>query len=285
VNSISPSLLAGLVFDETGDRMTPTHANKKGTRYRYYVSRGLIGGGTDPGENTGRRIAAGDLERIVQTRVMGFLSDETAIHGAIQTIEPNGNDRRRIMVASAALAKQWSVQSADRRRAMLVDLLSRIDVRARSIDLIVRPDAIVRIATSGIDVRDETSRQDDNPTIDISIPIRLKRVGREMKLVIDAPNGTPAKADPVLLRLLAKAQRYRNILLAGESGSIQELANKEGVSRPYFSSVVRLGFLSPDIIEAIVQGEQLNRLSAKWLLKNTALPLDWSTQREMLGFV
>ena len=70
VNSISPSLLAGLVFDETGDRMTPTHANKKGTRYRYYVSRSLIGGGTDPGKNTGRRIAAGDLERIVQTRVI-----------------------------------------------------------------------------------------------------------------------------------------------------------------------------------------------------------------------
>jgi site-specific DNA recombinase len=284
VNSISPSLLAGLVFDETGDRMTPTHANKKGTRYRYYVSRGLIGGKTDLGKNTGRRIAAGDLERIVQTRVVEFLSDQTAIHGAIQTIEPDGNDRQRILDASATLAKQWSVQSAGGRRAMLVDLLSRIDVRSRSIDLIVRPGAIVRIATSGIDDRDETSRQDDNPTIDISTPIRIKRVGREMKLVIDAPNGTPAKADPVLLRLLAKAQRYRNFLLVGDGGSIQELADKEGVSRPYFSSIVRLGFLSPDIIEAVVRGELPNRLTAKWLLKNTALPLDWSTQREMLGF-
>ena len=38
----SPSLLAGLLFDSDGHRMTPSHANKNGTRYRYYVSRPLI---------------------------------------------------------------------------------------------------------------------------------------------------------------------------------------------------------------------------------------------------
>lgn len=34
-----PTLLAGLLFDGDGNRMTPSHAVKKGTRYRYYVSR------------------------------------------------------------------------------------------------------------------------------------------------------------------------------------------------------------------------------------------------------
>lgn len=45
-----PSLLAGLIYDDAGERMTPTHANKKGTRYRYYVSHSLItrGGGRAP---------------------------------------------------------------------------------------------------------------------------------------------------------------------------------------------------------------------------------------------
>ncbi len=42
-----PSLLAGLVFDARGERLTPTHAVKKGTRYRYYVSRSLITGTVD----------------------------------------------------------------------------------------------------------------------------------------------------------------------------------------------------------------------------------------------
>src|SRR6478672_6213396 len=38
----TPSLLAGMVFDGNRNRMTPTHATKKGRRYRYYVSRMLI---------------------------------------------------------------------------------------------------------------------------------------------------------------------------------------------------------------------------------------------------
>ena len=38
----APSLLAGMVFDEVGERLTPTHAVKKGARYRYYVSASLV---------------------------------------------------------------------------------------------------------------------------------------------------------------------------------------------------------------------------------------------------
>ena len=56
-----PSLLAGLAFDETGERLTPSHAVKKGTRYRYYVSRSLIVG-TAKDHAKGRRIPAGNLE-------------------------------------------------------------------------------------------------------------------------------------------------------------------------------------------------------------------------------
>jgi hypothetical protein len=43
-----PSLLAGLAFDDSGERLTPTHAVKKGTRYRYYVSKLLITGTAKP---------------------------------------------------------------------------------------------------------------------------------------------------------------------------------------------------------------------------------------------
>ena len=58
-----PSLLAGLIFDESGERLTPSHAVKKGTRYRYYVSRSLIVG-TAKDKSTGRRIPAADLETL-----------------------------------------------------------------------------------------------------------------------------------------------------------------------------------------------------------------------------
>ena len=63
-----PSLLAGLLFDDAGERLKPTHANKKGRRYRYYVSQRLVTGGKSSAPN-GRRIPAGDLERLVVDRV------------------------------------------------------------------------------------------------------------------------------------------------------------------------------------------------------------------------
>ena len=77
-----PSLLTGMVFDETGERLTPTHAVKKGTRYRYYVSTSLLTGARK-NRSSGRRIPAGNLEGLVITRLRSFLADPGAILDAI----------------------------------------------------------------------------------------------------------------------------------------------------------------------------------------------------------
>src|SRR5207302_10348478 len=75
----SPRLLAGLLFDGDGNRMTPSHAVKKGTRYRYYVSRSLIT--KDRTENAaGLRIAAADIEQLVSDRVHRWLLDPGSIY-------------------------------------------------------------------------------------------------------------------------------------------------------------------------------------------------------------
>ena len=78
--SAAPSLLAGLVFDDSGERMSPTHANKKGTRYRYYVSQSLIKRGRPTASDAACRVQAADLERFVEDRLCALLTDATAIH-------------------------------------------------------------------------------------------------------------------------------------------------------------------------------------------------------------
>jgi len=64
-----PSLLAGMLFDGDGNRMTPTHATKKGTRYRYYVSRPLITNDQTDGSAC-LRIQAGEFEQAVTSRLL-----------------------------------------------------------------------------------------------------------------------------------------------------------------------------------------------------------------------
>jgi hypothetical protein len=91
-----PSLLAGLAFDDSGERLTPTHAVKKGTRYRYYVSKSLI---TEAAKDhsQGRRIPAGNLENLVIGRLRTFLADEGAMLSAIGDAEENGAEQKRLI--------------------------------------------------------------------------------------------------------------------------------------------------------------------------------------------
>jgi len=76
-----PSLLAGILFDDDGNRMTPSHAVKQGTHYRYYVSHRLI---TKDQTNraAGLRIPAAEVEQLVTSRVRQWLLDPGNIYQA-----------------------------------------------------------------------------------------------------------------------------------------------------------------------------------------------------------
>jgi site-specific DNA recombinase len=77
------------VFDATGERLTPTYAIKKGTRYRYYVSSSLVreARGNRAG---GWRLPAGDLEGLVISRLRNFFADPAALLDAVDNDPPNG---------------------------------------------------------------------------------------------------------------------------------------------------------------------------------------------------
>lgn len=60
----SPHLLTGKLFDDRGNLMSPTHANKKGVRYRYYTSQALLQGRVNEAGTVGR-VSAGDVEKLI----------------------------------------------------------------------------------------------------------------------------------------------------------------------------------------------------------------------------
>ena len=86
-NAQGPSLLAGPIFDAGGEPMTPTHASKKGRRYRYYVSHSLIKRGRPKASDAACRAPAGEMERLVEERIVYFLKDEGAPHEALSFLK------------------------------------------------------------------------------------------------------------------------------------------------------------------------------------------------------
>lgn len=279
-HAASPSLLAGLIFDENGDRLTPTHANKRGVRYRYYVSARLVRGEQS---EVGWRLPAADLEALVQDRVIKFLSEDGAVHEAVAD-GMNLDARRRAVDAAADLASRWPTLPFEKRRSIVLTLVSRITVTADGVDLLLRADLVEVITDADFGLRTAVSNSGTDQTIRLQVSARMQRVGKGNALVVGGADAKYNVSDPVLIRLLQRACRYRAMLLDGELESIQAMADREGVSRPYFSTVVRFAFLAPEIAEAVVRGEQPESLTSKRLLQCAALPNSWAEQKVMLGF-
>ena len=93
-----------------------------------------------------------------------------------------------------------------------------------------------------------------------------------------------AKSDARLIKLLIRAHRFSATLAGGGGMPFAALAKQEGVSPSYFTRLVRLSYLAPDIKEAILGGRQPSHLTADKLLAHPRLPLAWHDQQTLLGF-
>jgi hypothetical protein len=103
-------------------------------------------------------------------------------------------------------------------------------------------------------------------------------------MVINGTGSFAAKPDAQLIKLLLRARRFNAALADSEGVPFAALGEREGVSRSYFTRLVRLSYLAPDITQAILDGRQPSDLTAEKLLEHSRLPLAWHDQRIVLGF-
>ena len=282
-----PSLLAGILFDANSDPMTPTHAVKKGTRYRYYVSRHLITG-TAVEKSHGQRIPAANLEDLVIKRMRSLIADPAEILDAISKGQLDASSQKRLRHTAAVLSAGWAEQPTTALRSSLRSLIVRVQVYADRISICVNPPQLVKWLLdygNGTTVQDsqEVDDHDEEQELRLNVPARLKRTGKEMKFVIEGASD-PTPADTSLIRLLVRAHRIGKRLREAGSLTLDEIAREENISASYATRLMRLTFLAPDIVAAILVGKQPAELTANKLMADTRLPLDWRDQRMALGF-
>jgi site-specific DNA recombinase len=125
----------------------------------------------------------------------------------------------------------------------------------------------------------------DEEILILPVPARLRRAGMEIRMLIDGTDPFAAvKPDARLIKLLVRAYRFNTTLVHSDGVPSAALAVREGVSRSYFTRVVRLSYLAPDITQAILEGHQPRDLTSEKLLEHSRLPLAWHDQRATLGF-
>ncbi|MEL6243850.1 MAG: recombinase family protein [Pseudomonadota bacterium] len=253
------SPLAGKIFDEAGDRLTPTHSKTRNRkRLRYYVSRRLI---RRSGESdlSGWRLPAPQLESAVAELVQ-------------QQLNEPGFPARLLSEGEAGLLKDVSLRlSTIRSTEALASIVDRIDIAPGAITIATSASALAELLELDVDSLALSE------ALTTTAPFRTRRRGVETKLIL---GDALQKTDQRLMENIARANDWFDQLKAGRTYA--EIAQSAGTSKRRVQQMIDLAFLAPDIVRAIVEGRQPVGLTSDWLLRHD-LPSAWDRQRAIVA--
>ena len=129
---------------------------------------------------------------------------------------------------------------------------------------------------------------EDGTILHIHIPMQLRRRGGKKVIITSdgqsyTPGTEPAMPDDPLVKALARARRWQTMLESGETATIKDLAEKEGVERSYMARTLKLNVLAPFIVDAILGGNYPDTINLNSL--RAGIPLDWEEQRRRFEIV
>jgi DNA invertase Pin-like site-specific DNA recombinase len=223
----SEALLMGKLYDDRGNRMSPSFSTKNGVRYRFYVSSALL---------RGRKTDVGSVGRVPATEI------ESAVLAALQphrgrAASETGSDPIRIIERVVVARNQLSIS------------LTRSD--AEDVD-----------GVNGISIPWST-----NPKASLgSVESDDEHVGAH---------------NEGLIQSVVRAHAWKQSLLDGIHDSVEKLAGANRLHPKVVRQALRLAFLSPDVISAILEGRQPAALSLAQIPK--LLPLSWTNQGSLLS--
>jgi site-specific DNA recombinase len=277
-NAKSPSLLVGLLYDAQGCRFTPFHTDRRGKRYRYYVSQATVQHKSDEAP-AATRLPARDIEEVVCGKFQALLSSPEQL---LKTTGARLSDAaicKSLIAAGKQFAKVWLSKSTAEQREFLHHVIKQITLLESGLQITIIQPAL-RAALLDEPLALGKGTQD---IFTITIDVQLKRCGGEVRLVI--PSGSeimPRRTSLPLIKAVARAHRWPEKIMRGEFESRQSVAQFADVDQRYAGRILQFAFLAPDIVEAILEGRQPMELTVQKLL--CGVPMNWAEQRRHLNF-
>ena len=198
-----PSLLAGLLVDANGERLTPSHAVKKGRRYRYYVSTALISAARQD-HTQSWRLAAQEIEDCVISVLVDALANPARLLERLSIPGMPGDQIQRLIGRAGRLA--GLLRRAPGERAKIVqELVEQVIVDDKRIMI-----KMGRRALLGVEASRCASEQPSGRTIELTAAVDFKRRGAETKLVLPglAQQNLASRCDPALIKAIARGRGW-----------------------------------------------------------------------------
>ena len=116
-------------------------------------------------------------------------------------------------------------------------------------------------------------------TVTIHVPFHIAKRGGRKEMVLPEGAAQARKPDNTLVKALARAFRWKRMLESGEFASISELAEKEGIAFTYMARLMRLSLLSPELVDAVMDGRQPAHITLANLMD--PFPANWKEQHAL----
>jgi site-specific DNA recombinase len=281
----SLALLRGLLFDESGHPMRPTHATKSGVRYRYYVSQPYLRGITTPPPGAIVRVPAAEIESAVVSALKAHLhsapgrrADQDFIAASVSRIEIHKNELRS--APGSAAAKNL----VD--RDLISSSVSRIEIHKNQLAVWLKPPPS---EPSNVDC-DGTfsgSAVDTNAT-PLLIPWCKPpfRKARELLLPASVSRGQvraiKIERRASLLKSIARGRQWLDEIVSGAVQDVERIAQRHHCSVRHVNMTISMAFIAPSLVQAAVEG-RLPRGIGVASLRDA--PAEWSLQFARLGLI
>ena len=277
--------LAGILWDDLGRHMLLHLSWMNGCPYHSYVSSNALWSQAE--YRRAYRTRADRLDSLVSAALRVFLEDRSRLRAALGAHGLFGAELDRLVARATVATDRIANTPTDQCESLFAALFSRIEVAPDVLTMHVRLIELRRFLDwdgQGTFV----GRPADWPT-------SKARYALEVPVSVIAPERWPAftvqPRDPAISRkpnkqlnvLLRSARAAQALFDAHRELDLSGLARRFGRSPGYFSRLIRLNYLAPDIVAAIADGTQPLELDCK-TLASAHIPLDWAIQRRMFGF-
>jgi hypothetical protein len=271
------SLFTGILFDEEGNRYTPTHANKAGRRYRYYTSQAVMHKTSET--EVPARIPAHDLESAVAERILKFLNSQREVLGALAPSGKSSRSGRYAEFPSLATEKatSWAKLSSGTRERFIRAVLERVAIHQGEVEISIRKDALIHQLAGKTAPQLAAGRE----MVVLRCPFRHATKGKAVRLIVGDQQTPLAASTLAILKAIARARKWRDQIISGEATGIRDLARIHTLNHSYVKRIYSFASFSPASIEEILNGEVPPDLSLDSLVR--IIPLVWADQGSVLA--
>jgi site-specific DNA recombinase len=264
------SLLAGLLFDDKGNSMSPTHSRKGRKRYRYYVSQAVLHYRQDDIGSV-QRISGPALEQVFIESIREKLRQPRDLMDLLHLESLPHPQVTRVIEAAHTASSRWTELTQGEQKTWLNQVCERIEIGQQRLAITMNLTALRHQLSGDYDL-------DAIPNYEMERSVNLQRCGRESRLVIAGqPIEAPDVSIDALRVALKKGLTWSLALRQDGYRSYKEIAEEHHVRPEYVKRLCSLSLLAPEVMQGIVDGKISEHLTLEKI--KTGIPSDWIEQR------